>query len=66
MKPVKIKDDYPVWVCDDCAKSAGGKWPRGHLGTFHLGRCGVCGEMKDVTEPRDWGYPKFTKDKAGH
>lgn len=46
------------WICDDCAKKKGGKEVLGHLATYHVGRCGVCKENKNVTEPRDfkWAY----------
>lgn len=57
------KRNYPSWVCSECAKKAGGKWPDGHLGTFHDDECGVCREVKEVTEPRDWGYPEFKAEK---
>lgn len=50
---------YPEWVCKDCAYKAGGVSPRGMVSTFHRGKCDVCGEIKSVTEPRDYGYPKF-------
>lgn len=53
--------DYPDWICTFCAKENGGKWPDGHIGTFHNGVCGWCGEEVQVTEPRDWGYPNFKK-----
>lgn len=48
------KPEYPVWVCFDCGKLYG----RHEAGicTVHMGTCGVCGENKAVTEPRDFGY----------
>ncbi len=59
-KKVKVTDDnYPVWSCGECAERAGGRWPDGHLGTFHSNYCQVCGNKKPVTSPRDWGYPKY-------
>lgn len=51
--------DYPVWVCSPCAEKAGGRWPKGHVATFHVGICHVCGEEIAVTEPRDWRYPNL-------
>jgi hypothetical protein len=51
---------YPVWVCRLCASKGSsnrGKWSL--VATYHADQCGVCGEMKAVTEPRDFGYPKF-------
>lgn len=53
------KLDYPHWVCSPCAEESGGKWPKGHVATFHSGICHVCGELRDITEPRDWRYPKL-------
>jgi len=49
---------YPSWTCRDCAIKAKGKH-HGGCSTWHLGACDVCGEEKSVTEPRDFGYPKF-------
>lgn len=42
------------WICSECAKSKGGYWPEGHVGTFHDGKCDVCEREKLVTEPRDY------------
>ena len=57
---VKCTDaNYPPWTCSECAHEAGGKWPDGHVGTFHNNICPVCGEEKAVTEPRDYGHPNF-------
>lgn len=58
-----MSTDYPAWVCTPCAEKAGGIWPNGHVGTFHNGICHVCGELKAVTEPRDFGYPKLKVNK---
>lgn len=59
---VKCTDaNYPPWTCSECAHEAGGHWPLGHVGTFHNNICPVCGEEKTVTEPRDFGHPKFKK-----
>lgn len=55
-------EDYPTWVCTECAEAAGGKMPVDHLATWHYDKCDVCGgEKKTVTQPRDFGYPKFAK-----
>ena len=43
-----------VWVCWDCVEAVGGKGKEGHMCTCHEGICDVCGEMKTVTEPRDF------------
>ena len=54
-------DEYPTWVCYDCAVEAGYQPRSNHVSTFHIGICGVCKQEKSVTEPRDFGYPKFKK-----
>lgn len=59
----KDKNVYPTWVCFECAQKVGGKFPEGHLATWHIDICDVCKETKSVTEPRDFGYPDFTKAK---
>ena len=51
--------DYPTFVCSDCAESAGGKFPVGHVACFHTGICPCCGCIKTLTEPRDYGYPNL-------
>lgn len=55
---IKSEKNYPKWTCKECAEKAGGKL-RGTATTWHYDICGVCGEEKAVTEPRDFGYPKF-------
>jgi len=54
----------PALVCGPCARKNGGHWPDGHLASVGTGICGWCGELKTVTEPRDWGYPRY-KAKRG-
>ena len=53
---------YPDWVCHDCGIKARGRplaeWA---CPTWHMGRCDVCGEIKEVTEPRDFNFPEFKK-----
>ena len=59
-----MNQNYPSWVCSDCGTKAlqlpenRGK-KRFTVSTFHNGICGVCGQEKAVTEPRDFGYPEF-------
>lgn len=53
-----IKENYPIWVCSECALDAGGKNSR-TVSTFHMNICPVCGKYVPVTEPRDFGYPKL-------
>uniref|UniRef100_A0A6M3IVB8 Uncharacterized protein n=1 Tax=viral metagenome TaxID=1070528 RepID=A0A6M3IVB8_9ZZZZ len=51
------KKSYPDWVCFECGNKASKK--HFQVSTWHRGTCGVCGKVKDVTEPRDFYYPKF-------
>ena len=59
--------DYPDWVCIECGRKAskamGNNPPAFEVSTFHQGTCGVCGEVKSVTEPRDFFYPDFNVEK---
>lgn len=56
------QDSYPSWVCADCATKAGGKHRRADgISTWHTGDCEVCGITQWVTQPRDYGYPRFQK-----
>jgi len=45
----------PGEVCHDCGTKYGCNIRPG-VSTYHVGRCGVCGQNKVVTEPRDYGY----------
>lgn len=53
------RENYPVWVCQGCAEAAGGRQPKGHMATWHFDRCDVCDTIQPVTQPRDFGYPRF-------
>ena len=55
---------YPAWCCHDCGITASGGKTLHNYATYHSGICGVCGESKAVTEPRDFCYPDFTKVRA--
>lgn len=55
--PTNSEKPYPVYVCHDCGSKYGKR--RALMSTFHRGTCGVCGKEKSVTEPRDYGSPKF-------
>jgi len=54
----KRNNHYPAFVCYDCAIAAGGKLLHENA-TYHEGNCGVCGKMRSITEPRDYGFPNF-------
>ena len=51
-------DYYPALVCLDCGNKYGRGYQSGNCCTVHNGSCGICGENKLVTEPRDFGHLK--------
>ena len=51
------KDKYPAWICSACGNKYGKA--RDTIATFHFGECGWCNKKASVTEPRDYGYPKY-------
>ena len=53
-EPSRIAAKQPGWVCMDCGTLYGDG--RGRLSAFHEDTCGVCHEVKDCTEARDFGY----------
>jgi sulfur relay (sulfurtransferase) complex TusBCD TusD component (DsrE family) len=54
------KENYPAWTCRECAESRGYS-NRCMISTWHEDSCGWCEQIKAVTQPRDYGYPKFSK-----
>ena len=57
-----------IGICISCGRAQGRFDPTSNsVGTFSTGRCGWCGEIKPVTSPADYGYPKppETKEYAG-
>ena len=48
--------EQPDWCCVSCGERYGYGWEEGHLATWHMGLCGICGAESSVTEPRDFGY----------
>ena len=55
-----VMSEYPTWICGDCGhKAQPDKRRIFDLSTWHKDKCGVCGKVKLVTEPRDFGYPTF-------
>jgi hypothetical protein len=56
---MKIKEQpYPDWVCLTCGQEHGKGMPEGHVATWHLDICGICGLHTEVTEPRDFKHMK--------
>ena len=47
-----------IWICTKCAHEHGATTREGHLATWHEDLCGVCNELKTVTEPRDFRWPQ--------
>lgn len=45
---------YPAWICLDCGRKYGNRAIG--VATFHEDTCGICGEIKSCTEPRDFGH----------
>lgn len=48
--------DY-TYLCTDCAEKIGGRWPKGHVATIHVGICDSCGEPKALAHHDDWDWP---------
>ncbi len=36
------------FICDECADHYGGHMPAGHVATYHIAECSICGEKKTV------------------
>ena len=49
---------YPAWICAPCGDKYGNGYPEGHVSTWHLGTCHLCGNETSVTEPRDFRHLK--------
>lgn len=49
------------WICHDCGIKYGK--PRFSVSTWHQDKCDYCGEIKAVTESRDFGYPDLPNEK---
>ena len=63
VKPFPTKETFPKqiarsvpWICADCALKSGAETIEGHIATYHIDICGVCGGKKSVTEPRDFSW----------
>jgi hypothetical protein len=49
---------YPDWICRPCGEAHGRGMPEGHVSTWHMDTCGICGRQAEVTEPRDFRHLK--------
>ncbi len=50
------------YLCSDCAREVGGRWPENHQATFHKGKCGMCGEEKSICNIRNWIFDTAEED----
>ena len=50
--------EEPVWICFDCAAKRRASPPEGYCYTVHSDICGICEQMKQVTEVRDFGVTR--------
>lgn len=57
---MKPNEYYVTWICHEC----GVKYGKREVGvaTWHPGLCDICGRMRAVTEPRDFGGLKKDED----
>jgi hypothetical protein len=64
-KLLDVDTYYPDWICNDCGKKHG-RQPSGNPygATYHEDQCGVCFQIKEVTEPRDFSHlkPSYKND----
>jgi hypothetical protein len=49
---------YPAWICRPCGEKHGRGMPAGHVSTWHMDTCGICGDVTECTEPRDFRHLK--------
>lgn len=69
MSIIKLQKDYPQLICFSCGDKYG-RWSReqreGRVCTVNRDTCDICGEIRFVTEPRDFGglKPEWKNDQA--
>lgn len=66
MKKKKLKKlELPhYFICSDCAKERGGRWPECHCATMHYDKCEYCGRLEQAlcaTTDYLWGKEKTLK-----
>ena len=61
LKAVRAGEEAPV--CEECATTAGGRIPPGHVCGWWIERCVGCGREREVTATRDWAWPR-PREKA--
>lgn len=54
-----------LWICVICGKKYANpnRMLKGRVSTWHFDRCNYCGEETNVTESRDFGYPKLPEER---
>jgi hypothetical protein len=57
-KVTLVNSPYPAWICRPCGETHGRRTPEGHISTWHEDICGICGNVTEVSEPRDFGHIK--------
>jgi hypothetical protein len=55
---VREQFPYPAWICLPCGEKHGRGMPEGHIATWNVQPCGICGDKTWVSEPRDFGHLK--------
>lgn len=58
MKTTEEQPLYPDWICLTCGCEHGHGMPKGHIATWHKGKCDICNLEVEVTEPRDFRHLK--------
>ena len=43
-----------AWICTNCARDKGLKWPEGKESTFHMYDCEICKKFRPVCDEREW------------
>lgn len=49
-------------ICRDCGEHWGRIPKAPHVSTWWIAACNWCGKETDVTDPRDYGYPRLNTD----
>lgn len=58
-----MNEDYPKTICKECAESLGYQNKKS-VSCYSYDVCGWCKEIKVITEPRDYGWPPYSKNKC--
>ena len=53
----KIDLNQIEYLCASCAQELGGKWPEGHVATFHFAKCDACKQSRGLANIGDWDWP---------